>query len=148
METVAFLGLGLMGQGMALRLLEGGYSLRVYNRTQDKAQPVVQKGAEFLEDPLAAVRSSTVLITMLSDDDAVKVVVDDQVLEELGQGNIHISMSTISPAAAQDLARQHEDPPGVALHARPGPDPRDGLRPLRHGRRKAAVPRRRRHAAV
>jgi 3-hydroxyisobutyrate dehydrogenase-like beta-hydroxyacid dehydrogenase len=44
---------------------------------------------------------------MLSDDDAVKEVVNDQVLQELGQGNIHISMSTISPAAAQDLARRH-----------------------------------------
>ena len=107
METVAFLGLGLMGQGMALQLLEGGYRLRVYNRTADKAQPAVQKGAEFFEDPLSAVRSSTVLISMLSDDDAVKEVVDDQVLQELGQGNIHISMSTISPAAAQDLARRH-----------------------------------------
>ena len=51
METVAFLGLGLMGQGMALRLLEGGYSLRVYNRTPEKTQPAVEKGAEFLEDP-------------------------------------------------------------------------------------------------
>jgi 3-hydroxyisobutyrate dehydrogenase-like beta-hydroxyacid dehydrogenase len=107
METVTFFGLGLMGQGMALRLLESGYRLRVYNRTPDKAQPAVEKGAEFFEDPLSAVRSSTVLITMLSDDDAVKEVVDDQVLKELGQGNIHISMSTISPAAAQDLARRH-----------------------------------------
>jgi 3-hydroxyisobutyrate dehydrogenase-like beta-hydroxyacid dehydrogenase len=107
METVAFFGLGLMGQGMALRLLESGYRLRVYNRTPDKAQPAVEKGAEFLEDPLSAVRSSTVLITMLSDDDAVKEVVDDQVLKELGQGNVHISMSTISPAAAQELARRH-----------------------------------------
>ena len=107
METVAFLGLGLMGQGMALQLLEGGYRLRVYNRTPDKAQPAVQKGAEFFKEPLSAVRSATVLITMLSDDDAVKEVVDDQVLQELGQGNTHISMSTISPAAAQDLARQH-----------------------------------------
>jgi 3-hydroxyisobutyrate dehydrogenase-like beta-hydroxyacid dehydrogenase len=109
METVAFLGLGLMGQGMALRLLEGGYSLRVYNRTPEKTQPAVEKGAEFLEDPLAAVRGSAVLITMLSDDDAVKKVVDDQVLEGLGRGKVHISMSTISPAAAHYLARQHRE---------------------------------------
>jgi 3-hydroxyisobutyrate dehydrogenase-like beta-hydroxyacid dehydrogenase len=46
---------------------------------------------------------------MLSDDDAVKKVVDDQVLEGLGRGNVHISMSTISPAAAQYLARQHRE---------------------------------------
>ena len=107
MEKVAFLGLGLMGQGMALRLLEGGYSLRVYNRTPDKTKPAVQKGAEVFENPLSAVSSSTVLITMLSDDDAVKEVVDEQVLQELGKGNIHISMSTISPAVAQELARRH-----------------------------------------
>jgi 3-hydroxyisobutyrate dehydrogenase-like beta-hydroxyacid dehydrogenase len=109
METVAFLGLGLMGQGMALRLLEAGYRLRVYNRTPEKAQPAVEKGAEFLEDPLEAVRSSEVLITMLSDDEAVKKVVNDQVLEGLGRGNVHISMSTISPAAAQELAWGHRE---------------------------------------
>lgn len=109
METVSFLGLGLMGQGMALRLLEAGYRLRVYNRTPAKAQSVVEKGAEFFEEPLAAVSSSAVLITMLSDDEALKKVVNDQVLEELGRGNVHISMSTISPAAAEELARRHRE---------------------------------------
>lgn len=109
METVAFLGLGFMGQGMALRLLEAGYRLRVYNRTPAKAQPVVEKGAELFEEPLAAVSSSALLITMLSDDEAVKKVVNDQVLEELGRGNVHISMSTISPAAAEELARRHRE---------------------------------------
>jgi len=42
METVAFFGLGQMGQGMALRLLEGGYKLKVYNRTPEKARPLVE----------------------------------------------------------------------------------------------------------
>lgn len=42
METVAFFGLGQMGQGMALRLLESGYHLGVYNRTREKALVVVE----------------------------------------------------------------------------------------------------------
>jgi 3-hydroxyisobutyrate dehydrogenase len=70
MESVAFFGLGMKGQGMALRLLVEAAGLSVYNRTEDKAKPVVKKGAELFRYPIAAVQSSTVLITMLSDGDA------------------------------------------------------------------------------
>ncbi len=107
METVAFFGLGQMGQGMALRLLEGGYKLKVYNRTPEKARPLVEKGAEFFEDPAAAVSTTKVLVTMLSDDHAVTAVTKEKVLQALGDGGIHLSMSTISPAAAEELSKSH-----------------------------------------
>ena len=79
METVAFFGLGQMGQGMAWRLLEGGYKLSLYNRTPEKAKTLVEKGAEFFEDPAAAVSTAKILITMLSDDYAVKAVITEEV---------------------------------------------------------------------
>ena len=104
MKTVAFFGLGLMGRGMALRLLEEDIGLHVYNSTADKATPVVEKGAELFGDPVAAVQSVTVLISILSDDDAVAELVDKEVLQALGSDDIHLSMSTISPAAAKMLA--------------------------------------------
>ncbi len=107
MEPVAFFGLGQMGQGMALRLLEGGYKLKVYNRTPEKAKAVVGKGAEFFLDPTTAVSKTKVLVTMLSDDHAVNAVTSEPVLQALGEGGIHLSMSTISPAAADELVRSH-----------------------------------------
>jgi 3-hydroxyisobutyrate dehydrogenase-like beta-hydroxyacid dehydrogenase len=107
MENIAFFGLGQMGQGMALRLLEGGYRLRAYNRSQGKGAPLVQKGAALFEDPVTAAGSATVLITMLSDDKAVAEVVSDKVLQALDKDGIHLSMSTISPAAARDLGQRH-----------------------------------------
>lgn len=107
MENVAFFGLGRMGQGMALRLLESAYKLRVYNRTSEKARPLVEKGAEFFEDPALAVSTAKVLITMLSDDRAVAALTKEEVLQALGDGGIHLSMSTISPAAAEEQARSH-----------------------------------------
>ena len=107
METVAFFGLGQMGQGMALRLLEAGYSLSVYNRTREKAVEAVEKGAELFDDPATAVGAAGLLITMLSDDHAVAELVSEEVLQALGPGTIHLSMSTISPAAVQELLPRH-----------------------------------------
>ena len=107
METVAFFGLGQMGQGMASRLLEGGYKLNVYNRTPEKAKPLVEKGAQFFEDPAAAVGATKILVSMLSDDHALTSVTKEEVLQALGDGGIHLSMSTISPRAAEELSRAH-----------------------------------------
>ncbi|MGW8220558.1 MAG: NAD(P)-dependent oxidoreductase [Syntrophobacteria bacterium] len=107
METVAFFGLGQMGQGMALRLLESGYPLGVYNRTREKTVVAVEKGAELFDNPATAVGAAGVLITMLSDDNAVAELVTEEVLQALGKGSIHLSMSTVSPAAVQDLLPRH-----------------------------------------
>ena len=107
METVAFFGLGQMGHGMALRLLEGGYKLNLFNRTQAKARRVVQKGGNFFENPAAAAMTAEILISMLADDEAVAAVTTEEVLQALGVGGIHLSMSTVSPAGAEELSRFH-----------------------------------------
>jgi 3-hydroxyisobutyrate dehydrogenase-like beta-hydroxyacid dehydrogenase len=107
MATVAFFGLGQMGQGMAMRLLEGGFKLNAYNRTSEKAKPVVDKGGVLCEKPAVAARTAEILVTMLSDEEATAAVVTEEVLQELGEGGIHLCMSTISPAAADDFARVH-----------------------------------------
>ena len=109
METVAFFGLGQMGQGMALCLLENGYNLRVYNRTPDKTAVVKEKGAGSFTDPVTAVSKAGILITMLSDDDAVAELMTAEVLRALGEDGIHLSMSTISPAAVRKFLPHHEN---------------------------------------
>jgi 3-hydroxyisobutyrate dehydrogenase-like beta-hydroxyacid dehydrogenase len=118
MEQIAFFGLGQMGSAMAGRLLEAGYSLRVYNRTADKAQPIVEKGATLVDRPGAAVAAGGILISMVADDQAQQSLVGDAVLAGLGEGGLHLAMSTISPATARAEAARHAEQ-GVAYLACP-----------------------------
>ncbi len=71
-ETIAVLGAGgMMGFAMARNLARGGYQVRAWNRSKDKAQPLAQDGAEVLGTPAAAAQGATVILTMISDADAV-----------------------------------------------------------------------------
>ena len=107
---VGFIGLGHMGRGMAANLLAAGHALTVYNRSSDKADPLIGKGARLAKTPGDAARAQ-VVITMLADDHAVERVVFDKggVLDSLAPGAIHVSMSTISVALAERLAGAHRD---------------------------------------
>ncbi len=109
-EVISFIGLGSMGLPIAMNLLESGYKLRVYNRTAQKAQPLVEKGAELASNPADVVEPNSIAISMLANDQAVEEVVlsENGILEKLGSGGVHISMSTVSPATAQKLAQQHQ----------------------------------------
>ncbi|HEX4309980.1 MAG TPA: NAD(P)-dependent oxidoreductase [Acidobacteriaceae bacterium] len=71
---VAFLGLGLMGSGMAARLLGAGYSLTVYNRTRAKAEPLAGLGATLADSPAEAVAGAEIIFSMLADDAACRAV--------------------------------------------------------------------------
>jgi 3-hydroxyisobutyrate dehydrogenase-like beta-hydroxyacid dehydrogenase len=106
---VGFIGLGNMGSGMSMNLLKAGYDLTVYNRTAEKAEPLLQQGAHAAASP-AEVSSADVVFTMLADDHAVESVVfrESGILENLRAGSIHISSSTISLALAQRLTVAHE----------------------------------------
>jgi 3-hydroxyisobutyrate dehydrogenase-like beta-hydroxyacid dehydrogenase len=97
-----------MGVAMAGRLLDAGHDLVVYNRTPTKAQELIDRGAT-LATTIADACQGDVVITMLADDDAVEEVVlgDAGVLQNLGKGRIHISMSTISVAMSERLAEAH-----------------------------------------
>ncbi len=108
-ETIGFIGLGNMGLPMAMNLLESGYKLRVYNRTPEKAAPLLQKGAEVVDRPAAAVEAGGTVITMLANDAALESVVlgETGILSELGADGVHISMSTIAPATAEKLVEHH-----------------------------------------
>jgi 3-hydroxyisobutyrate dehydrogenase len=64
---IALLGLGVMGMGMASRLLDAGYPLSVWNRTLGKAEPLVARGASVATSPRAAVEGAAVVLSMLSD---------------------------------------------------------------------------------
>jgi 3-hydroxyisobutyrate dehydrogenase-like beta-hydroxyacid dehydrogenase len=109
-EVISFIGLGSMGLPIAMNLLESGYNLRVYNRTAQKAQPLVEKGAELVSNPADVVEPGSIAISMLANDQAVEEVVlgENGILEKLGSGGVHISISTVSPTTAEKLAQQHQ----------------------------------------
>jgi 3-hydroxyisobutyrate dehydrogenase-like beta-hydroxyacid dehydrogenase len=106
--NVGFIGLGHMGQAMALRLLDSGQRLSVYNRTRNKAERLVARGARVADSVGEACRGEA-LITMLADDAAVEQVVFGAggVLSALPAHAIHLSMSTISVALSERLAEAH-----------------------------------------
>ncbi|GIL41316.1 2-hydroxy-3-oxopropionate reductase [Rhodospirillales bacterium TMPK1] len=99
---VTVLGLGLMGAPMALRLVQAGHQVTVYNRTRDKTAALERAGAKVADSAADAVASCEVAITMLSDDDAVAAVLDE-ILPALPTGATVIDMSSVRP----DTARAH-----------------------------------------
>jgi 3-hydroxyisobutyrate dehydrogenase-like beta-hydroxyacid dehydrogenase len=109
-ETVDFIGLGGMGLAMATNLLKAGFSLRVYNRTSEKARPLLERGAVLARSPADAVEPGGIVVTMVSDDAAVEAVTlgENGFLGRLGDG-VHLSMSTIAPRTARHLADLHRE---------------------------------------
>lgn len=102
---VGFIGLGIMGAAIAPNLVTAGHAVTVWNRSPEKADPLVAKGAFRAATPAEASRGDAVF-TMLSDDAAVEGVSED-ILASLPPGGVHISLSTISVALADKLTEAH-----------------------------------------
>ncbi len=105
-ESIAFIGLGIMGQPMALNLAKAGYKLKVYNRTAAKAATLKQAGAEVAASPAEAARDADFVYIIVSDSAAVEEVVLGKggIIEALRSGAIVIDSSTISPVVSRKLA--------------------------------------------
>jgi 3-hydroxyisobutyrate dehydrogenase len=110
-ETVAILGLGTMGSGMAANLLTAGFSLTVYNRTAAKAEALVKRGAHLAFTPAEAAKDASFVISMVADDAASREIWigKDGALEAAGKRAILIESSTLSPTWIEELA-------GLATH--------------------------------
>jgi 3-hydroxyisobutyrate dehydrogenase-like beta-hydroxyacid dehydrogenase len=93
---LGFVGLGQMGRPMVERLKSAGHTLKAYNRTRSSPE-VVSRPEEVLD--------SEIVITMLSDDDAVRAVwLDSGLAKRLPAGAIHLNMATVSMAISRELA--------------------------------------------
>jgi len=104
---IGFVGLGIMGAPMALKLIEAGFSLKVYNRTdRPRVQRVVDAGAERVATPAAAAKGSDVIITIVTDTPDVEEVIlgEDGVRDTARVGATVIDMSTISTRVTRDIA--------------------------------------------
>jgi 3-hydroxyisobutyrate dehydrogenase-like beta-hydroxyacid dehydrogenase len=108
---IGFLGLGQMGAGMAANLLRAGHEVVVWNRSPQKAQPLVAKGAVLARTARGAASGRDVIMSMLADDAALEQVLlgNDGVFEGLPRGALHISASTIAVATADRMAAWHAD---------------------------------------
>ena len=105
---VGFIGLGHMGAGMAMNLLNAGHDVTVYNRTRKKVEALLQHGARAANTIADACRGEAVF-TMLADDAAVEFVTmeDGGIVDSLAAGALHISSSTISVALSEHLTHAH-----------------------------------------
>ena len=119
-EHIAVVGLGGMGSGAARRLLDQGHRVTVWNRSAAKAAPLVERGAKAAQSPGEAAAGAGIVITLLADDQALEEVVlgPEGIAARLGEGGVHLSMSTIAPATARRLAEAHREA-GAAYVAAP-----------------------------
>ena len=106
---IGFIGLGNLGAPLAMNILESGHTLHVYNRTAAKAKPLADKGA-IVEKSISSLASLTdIIFSIVSDDAALKDICENGLLKNMKPGSVHVSMSTILPQTATELAALHEE---------------------------------------
>ena len=105
-QNIGFIGLGIMGQPMALNLIRAGHKLAVYNRTAGKTAALTAAGARAADSPSDAARGADVVMMIVSDSAAVEEVVAGKggLLESLAAKQLVIDSSTISPAVSRKMA--------------------------------------------
>ena len=106
--VIGFIGIGVMGRSMAGHLLNAGYPLHVHNRTQAKAQDLLDKGAQWQDSPGKVAAVSDVIITIVGFPNDVEAVYlgDDGILVNARAGSTVIDMPTSCPDLAQKIAEQ------------------------------------------
>jgi 3-hydroxyisobutyrate dehydrogenase-like beta-hydroxyacid dehydrogenase len=110
-EKIAYLGLGIMGQGMAANLLKAGYPVTVWNRTAARCEPLMAQGAAQAGSPAEAVAGADVVMYCVSDDAAVEALVfgQDGVLAGVKAGQIVIDLTTIHPDTTRKEAAAYAE---------------------------------------
>lgn len=105
-ERLGFIGLGIMGRGMARNLLKAGFDLTVWNRTASRADELVAEGAQTAQSPAEVAAVADVLFVCVSDTPDVEAVVlgQDGLVKGIRDGALVVDHSTISPMATRDIA--------------------------------------------
>lgn len=102
--TLGFIGIGLMGKPMTLRLLDAGFSVNVWNRSPEKLEPVVGAGAKACRSVAELVRASEIIILCLADTSVVETVVRNDIATNGAAGKLLIDLSSIHPQNTRQLA--------------------------------------------
>jgi 3-hydroxyisobutyrate dehydrogenase len=102
--TLGFIGIGLMGKPMTLRLLNAGFSVNVWNRSPEKLIPVINAGAIACTSIAELVKASNIILLCLSDTMAVESVISNHILENGSENQLLIDLSSIHPENTRQLA--------------------------------------------
>jgi 3-hydroxyisobutyrate dehydrogenase-like beta-hydroxyacid dehydrogenase len=114
---LGFIGTGRMGQAMVRRLLEAKHEVGVYNRTPEKAKPLVEAGARIMPSIADAARYGEVTYTMLADDDALMRVSFGGLIDALPKGGIHVCAGTHGIPAIRTLKAGHAEKGQILIAA-------------------------------
>ena len=106
MAKLGFVGLGVMGSEMVLRLLSKGHTVTGYNRTRSKAQRLVQKGMKWGDSPRAVAAAADVVFSMVTNSAALEAIVEgpEGILAGLTPGKFYVDISTVSPEYSRVVA--------------------------------------------
>jgi len=106
MANLGFVGLGVMGSEMVLRLLGKGHTVTGYNRTRSKAEGLIQKGMKWADSPRAVAAASDVIFSMVTNSAALEAIVEgpDGILPGLTPGKFYVEISTVAPEYSRVVA--------------------------------------------
>jgi len=112
---LGFVGIGLMGEPMAMRLLKAGYEVAVWNRTADKCKAVIAAGAQLKADPAAVAAFAEIVFTCVTEAKSMEAVVfgPGGIASVPGQGKTLVDHSSIAPAASREFAARLEKASGM-----------------------------------
>jgi 3-hydroxyisobutyrate dehydrogenase len=105
---LGFIGIGLMGRPMTLRLLAAGHDVIVWNRSRDKLAPVLEKGARAAQSPADVARAAEIVMMCVTDQRAAEEVLfgANGVAEGARRGMVIVDFSSIAPASARAFHRK------------------------------------------
>jgi 3-hydroxyisobutyrate dehydrogenase-like beta-hydroxyacid dehydrogenase len=105
---VGFVGLGVMGGGVTRRLLEAGHRVSGYNRSREKAAPLVELGLDLKDTPREVAEASDVVFSMVTNVAALGAITQgpDGILAGLAPGKVYVDMTTGTPEASRALAEE------------------------------------------
>jgi 3-hydroxyisobutyrate dehydrogenase-like beta-hydroxyacid dehydrogenase len=106
MATLGFVGLGVMGGGVARRLLAAGHEVHGWNRTREKAAPLVDEGLVLEGSPRDVAQAAEIVFSMVTNVPALRAIAEgpDGIIAGLGPGKVWVDMTTAAPAVSRELA--------------------------------------------
>lgn len=116
---IGFIGLGAMGEVIVPRLMQAGYTVTGWNRSREKAAPLIAAGMRYAETPRAVAEQSEIVFCIVTDAEAVRAVAvgPDGVVAGLRKGGVFIDMSTIAPDASRSIAAEFAKAGSIMLDA-------------------------------
>ena len=111
MKKIGIIGLGMLGNAVALHLLDSGFEVTVYNRTKEKTIQAREKGAKVVTSPKEIAENSELIITIVKDAAAVKEISfeKDGIIEGKHEKLIVADMSTIDPIESKNISRKFQE---------------------------------------